>query len=149
MTERKRRKGADARRLHGYVDDLLGISDAIAQCAFPHKTPRPALAMRTAGPVTTPERSGIPQPARPTSARAQQRSLQKTLEPPKTLFSVVSASAYAAKANASVNRETWKETLLKTAKELAHTGRCYAFVPWLFYIRITPLICGALVIVSV
>lgn len=124
MTERKRRKVADARRLHGYVDDLLGISDAIAQCAFPHKTPRAALPVRSAGPSTTPERSGIPQPGRPTSARAQQqRQPQKALQPPTTLFSVVSASAYAAKASDSANRETWKQTLLKTAKELAHAGR--------------------------
>lgn len=129
MTERKRRKVADARRLHGYVDDLLGICDAISQCAFPHKTPRAALSVRSGGPSAASERSGIPQPGRPTSARAQQqRPPQRTLEPPKTLFSVVSASAYAAKASASVTRETWKQTLLKTAKELAHTGRCCVFV---------------------
>lgn len=122
MTERKRRKVADARRLTGYVEDLLGISDSIAQCVFPQQSTKSALPLRSI-PSSTPERTGIPQ--RPNSARTQlkQKQKQAVTEAPKTLFSVVSASAHAARANASVGgKETWKQSLLKVAKELAQTG---------------------------
>lgn len=125
----KRRKVSDARRLHGYADELLSISGAIAQCAFPHKSPRSAgsaLPLRPA-PRVTPERSsGIPQPpaARTGGGRGQQRQSPKTLAPPRTLFSVVPASSLATKASSSstVARDAWKQTLLQTAKELAPTG---------------------------
>lgn len=123
MSERKRRKTTDARRLRGYADDLRGISSAIsAQCAFPHQSRQSALPLRTTSATHSNSRQPQPQPQ-----AASTRARRPPAEPPRSLFSVVSATvALAAGAGAGVPapgaRDSWRQALLAAAAELGADG---------------------------
>lgn len=121
MSERKRRKSTatDARRLRGYVDDLLGISGAIsAHSALKHKSRAPPLPLR---PVAARERAQQGPPS------ATSRTRRPAPEPPQSLFSMAAAKSTRATASgggddddraAADARDSWRRTLLATAAEL-------------------------------
>ncbi|KAE8992806.1 hypothetical protein PR001_g20843 [Phytophthora rubi] len=101
MSERKRQRlDEDARRLDLCAADLRELSAAIGTCAFRAPSDHVSVPLqRSCAASKTP---------RPAAGRPASRSL----------YSVVSSSAYAAKTNAQSRQETWAEALQRLAAEL-------------------------------
>ncbi|KAE9071973.1 hypothetical protein PF005_g16195 [Phytophthora fragariae] len=101
MSERKRQRlDEDARRLDLCAADLRELSAAIGTCAFRAPSDHVSVPLqRSCAASKTP---------RPAAGRPASRSL----------YSVVSSSAYAAKTYAQSRQETWAEALQRLAAEL-------------------------------
>ncbi|EGZ16300.1 hypothetical protein PHYSODRAFT_509434 [Phytophthora sojae] len=103
MSERKRRRlDEDARRLELCAADLRELGAAIGSCAFRLPSENVSVPLQRSRAASKP-----PKPAA-SSGRSSSRSL----------YSVVSSSAYAAKTNAQSRQETWQEALQRLAAEL-------------------------------
>ncbi|KAE9067748.1 hypothetical protein PF007_g27953 [Phytophthora fragariae] len=101
MSERKRQRlDEDARRLELCAADLRELSAAIGTCAFRAPSEHVSVPLQRS-------RAASKAP-RPAAGRPASRSL----------YSVVSSSAYAAKTNAQSRQQTWAEALQRLAAEL-------------------------------
>ncbi|KAG6614087.1 Translation initiation factor eIF-3 subunit 10 [Phytophthora cinnamomi] len=100
MSERKRRRlDEDARRLELCAADLRELGASIGACAFRAPSAH----------VTVPLQRSRAAP-RPTTAAAHQA--------PRSLYSVVSSAAHAARTSAQSRQETWQAALQRLAAEL-------------------------------
>ncbi|KAE8955042.1 hypothetical protein PR003_g31960 [Phytophthora rubi] len=116
MSERKRQRlDEDAWRLELCAADLRELSAAIGTCAFRAPSEHVSVPLQRS-------RAASKAP-RPAAGRPASRSL----------YSVVSSSAYAAKTNAQSRQQTWAEALQRLAAELdapraqkEAAGRCEA-----------------------
>ncbi|KAI9982179.1 hypothetical protein PInf_008131 [Phytophthora infestans] len=103
MSERKRRRvEEDARRLELCADDLRELGASIGSCLF--RTP----SIHVSVPLQAPSSSS--KPRRPVS--------KSPSIPSRSLYSLVSSAAYAAKANVSGNQDTWPTKLHRLALEI-------------------------------
>ncbi|CAI5701119.1 hypothetical protein KXD40_004291 [Peronospora effusa] len=104
MSERKRQRvDADAHRLELYADDLRQIGSSIGSCLFRKPSTRISIPVRAS-----------------TSPSRPRKVSSKTASPPsRSLYSVVSKSAYASKTSATSHESTWQITLHRLAQVIS------------------------------
>ncbi|CAH0489666.1 unnamed protein product [Peronospora farinosa] len=104
MSERKRQRvDADAHRLELYADDLRQIGSSIGSCLFRKPSTRVSIPVRAS-----------------TSPSRPRKVSSKTASPPsRSLYSVISKSAYASKTSATSHESTWQITLHRLAQVIS------------------------------
>lgn len=129
MTERKRRKVTDTRRLVALAGELVGVGAAIAQCGFRETAPR-ALPLRPT-PATSSLAAAPLKPLPPsTTASSGDAGAAVPSPAPRSLFSLVSTAAYTAKETAASRREGWQVALRRVAGDLAKAGGERTYSDW-------------------
>ncbi|KAG3110890.1 hypothetical protein PI124_g12630 [Phytophthora idaei] len=104
MLERKRRRvEEDARRLELCADELRELGASIGSCLFRAPTLHVSVPLQTSSSSSKPRKTVSKSPS----------------VPPRSLYSLVSSAAYAAKTNASGRPDTWQTTLHRLALEIA------------------------------
>jgi hypothetical protein len=103
MSERKRRRLAeDAQQLELCAEDLRTLTSSIASCLFREPSSQVSVPLRRS--VSSKPRDGPPKTAP---------------RPSKSLYSVVSSAAYAAKTSATQQQDTWQLQLHRLATGLS------------------------------
>ncbi|KAG6955594.1 hypothetical protein JG688_00011806 [Phytophthora aleatoria] len=104
MSERKRRRvEEDARRLELCADDLRELGASIGSCLFRAPTVHVSVPLQASSSSSKPRKTVSKSPSVPS----------------RSLYSLVSSAAYAAKTNASGHPDTWQTTLHRLALEIA------------------------------
>ncbi|CAI5721700.1 unnamed protein product [Peronospora destructor] len=104
MSERKRKRvDTDAHRLEFYADDLRHIGSSIGSCLSRQPSTRISIPLRASN-----------SPCRPRKVSSTTAS-----PPSRSLYSVVSNSAYAAKTSVTIHEETWQITLHRMAQVIS------------------------------
>ncbi|KAG2773457.1 hypothetical protein JG687_00009603 [Phytophthora cactorum] len=104
MSERKRRRvEEDARRLELCADDLRELGASIGSYLFRAPTMHVSVPLQTSSSSSKPRNTVSKSPSVPS----------------RSLYSLVSSAAYAAKTNASGHPDTWQTTLHRLAREIA------------------------------